>query len=157
MDDRMFRSVMGKFATGVTVLTTKADGAVHGMTANAFMSVSLNPKLIMISVGEKARMLQKIKTSNSFVVNILAEQQESVSRLFAGQSDEKRELEFDWIDEQPLIKDAIASVVCEVYNSQVVGDHTVFIGEVKDVVLKEGKPLVFYSGKYGSYVEGTSI
>ena len=157
MDDRMFRSVMGKFATGVTVITTKADGAVHGMTANAFMSVSLDPKLIMISVGEKARMLQKIKTSNSFVVNILAEQQESVSRLFAGQSDEKRELEFDWVDEQPLIKDAIASIICEVYNSQVAGDHTIFIGEVKEVVLKEGNPLVFYSGKYGRYEEGTTI
>ncbi len=86
MDDRLFRSAMGKFATGVTVLTTKADGIVHGMTANAFMSVSLNPKLVMISIGEKARMLPKIQQSQNFVIYILSEEQESISRLFAGQS-----------------------------------------------------------------------
>ena len=93
MDDRLFRSAMGKFATGVTVLTTKVDGIVHGMTANAFMSVSLNPKLVMVSVGEKARMLEKIQQSQNFVINILAEEQEAISRLFAGQSDERREIE----------------------------------------------------------------
>ena len=153
MDDRLFRSAMGKFATGVTVLTTKVDGIVHGMTANAFMSVSLNPKLVMVSVGEKARMLEKIQQSQSFVINILSEEQEAISRLFAGQTGEKREMEFNWVDDRPLIKGAIASIICDVYSAQVAGDHTVFIGEVKELLLNEGKPLVFYGGKYGKYQE----
>ncbi len=154
MDDRLFRSAMGKFATGVTVLTTKVDGIVHGMTANAFMSVSLNPKLVMVSVGEKARMLEKIQQSQNFVINILAEEQEAISRLFAGQSDERREIEFDWVNDRPLIKGAIASILCDVHSAQVAGDHTVFIGEVKELLLNEGKPLLFYGGKYGSFQEG---
>ena len=128
MEDRLFRSAMGKFATGVTVLTTKADGMVHGMTANAFMSVSLNPKL---------------------VINILSEEQESISRLFAGQSEEKQNVEFDWVDERSLIKGAIASIFCDVYSEQIAGDHTLFIGEVKELLLNEGKPLLFFGGKYG--------
>ncbi len=149
MDDLLFRSAMGKFATGVTVLTTKADGIVHGMTANAFMSVSLNPKLVMISIGEKARMLPKIQQSQNFVINILSEEQESISRLFAGQSEEKQHIEFDWVNDRPLIKGSLASIFCDVYSEQIAGDHTVFIGEVKELLLNEGKPLLFYSGKYG--------
>ena len=77
MDDRKFRNAMGKFASGVTVITTEADGEIHGMTANAFMSVSLNPKLVVISIGERANMLEKIQGSKKFAVNILAADQET--------------------------------------------------------------------------------
>src|SRR3954463_1392190 len=85
MDDRQFRTAMGKFATGVTVIATDVDGDVHGMTANAFMSVSLDPKLVVISIGEKARILEKIKQSKTFSVNILAADQQELSMIFAGQ------------------------------------------------------------------------
>ena len=91
MDDRIFRSAMGKFATGVTVITTEIDEQVHGMTANAFMSVSLDPKLVVISIGEKAQMLDKIKHSKKFAVNILAANQQELSMIFAGQIKEKIE------------------------------------------------------------------
>ena len=70
MDDRQFRQAMGKFATGVTVITTEVEGEVHGMTANAFMSVSLDPKLVVISIGDRAHMLEKIKNSKKFAFNI---------------------------------------------------------------------------------------
>lgn len=153
MDDRTFRNAMGKFATGVTVITTDHGGESHGMTANAFMSVSLNPRLVVVSIGEKARMLEKIRESGKFAVNILSEQQQEVSMLFAGQLKEKREADLDTIQGVPVVKDALANVVCKVYGTQIVGDHTLFIGEVEDIVLRDGKPLTFYEGKYGKLAE----
>ncbi|MFK2827279.1 flavin reductase family protein [Bacillus sp. B190/17] len=153
MDDRLFRNAMGKFATGVTVITTEVDGEAHGMTANAFMSVSLDPKLVVISIGEKAKMLEKINQSGTFAVNILAAEQQEVSMLFAGQIKEKRETEFDRIQDVPVIKDALANIVCKVYSKQAAGDHTLFIGEVQDIVLREGAPLTFFAGKYGEITE----
>jgi flavin reductase (DIM6/NTAB) family NADH-FMN oxidoreductase RutF len=92
MDDRMFRNAMGKFATGVTVITTEVEDQVHGMTANAFMSVSLNPKLVLISIGEKAKMRDRIRQSKTYAVSFLAENQKEVSMQFAGQIKEEREL-----------------------------------------------------------------
>src|SRR3954465_9620503 len=98
MDDRQFRTAMGKFATGVTVIVTEVKGeGVHGMTANAFMSVSLDPKLVVISIGEKAKILNKIKESTLFTVNILAAHQQEVSMIFAGQLKD-REVEFGRLD-----------------------------------------------------------
>ncbi|WP_068983663.1 MULTISPECIES: flavin reductase family protein [Lysinibacillus] len=149
MDDRTFRDAMGKFATGVTVITTDIDGEPHGMTANAFMSVSLNPKLVLISIKENAKMLDKINRSGKFAVNILSEDQQEVSMLFAGQIKEKRETEFDQLNEISVVKDALANIVCNVYGKQVAGDHTLFLGEVEDIVLREGNPLTFFAGKYG--------
>ncbi|MEK5231399.1 flavin reductase family protein [Lysinibacillus sp. FSL K6-0232] len=150
MDDRTFRNAMGKFATGVTVITTVIDGEAHGMTANAFMSVSLDPKLVLISIGEKARMLDKINTSGKFAVNILSEEQKELSMHFAGQIKEEREVEFDWVNELPVLKNALANIVCNVHSKQIAGDHTLFIGEVTDIVMSEGSPLAFYEGKYST-------
>ena len=123
------------------------------MTANAFMSVSLNPRLVVISIDEKARMLDKIRESGKFAVNILSEQQQEVSMLFAGQLKEKREADLDRIQGVPVVKDALANILCKVYGTQIVGDHTLFIGEVEDIVLREGKPLTFFEGKYGRLTE----
>ena len=97
MDDLLFRKAMGKFATGVTVLTTIHEGDIHGMTANAFMSVSLDPKLVVISVGNHARFLDKVTQSKRFAVNILAEDQQQVSQHFAGKPQgECRFCNFRW-------------------------------------------------------------
>jgi flavin reductase (DIM6/NTAB) family NADH-FMN oxidoreductase RutF len=150
MDDRMFRNAMGKFATGVTIITTELDGEVHGMTANAFMSVSLNPRLVVISIGEKAKMLNKINQSGKFAVNILGEDQKKVSMQFAGQiKEEQDEIEFETLGELSVIKNSLANISCKVSCQQVAGDHTLFIGEVTDIVLREGTPLTFFEGKYG--------
>jgi flavin reductase (DIM6/NTAB) family NADH-FMN oxidoreductase RutF len=153
MDDRLFRSAMGKFATGVTVVATEVDGDVHGMTANAFMSVSLNPKLVVISVGEKARILDKLKQSKSFSVNILAADQQEYSMIFAGQLQEHREIAFDRIDGKPVLPGAIAQIACEVTAQHVEGDHTLFIGKVTDLHLEDAEPLIYYSGKYRALAE----
>lgn len=157
MDDRQFRTAMGKFATGVTVITTDVDGDVHGMTANAFMSVSLDPKLVVISIGEKARILEKIKQSKTFSVNILAADQQELSMIFAGQLKEHREVEFDRLDGKPVLNGAVAQIACEVSAEHLEGDHTLFIGRVTDIHLEDAEPLIFYSGKYRALAEEKAV
>jgi len=157
MDDRLFRTAMGKFATGVTVIATDVDGDVHGMTANAFMSVSLSPKLVVISIGEKAKILEKIKQSQTFSVNILAEDQQELSMIFAGQIKEPREVSFDRLDGKPVLAGAVAQIACEVSAEHVEGDHTLFIGKVTDIKLEDAEPLLFYSGRYRTLLEESTI
>lgn len=154
MDDRQFRNALGKFATGVTVVVTEVDGKVHGMTANAFMSVSLNPKLVVVSIAEKAQMLEKIKQSGRFSVNILAAEQQDLSMIFAGQVKNHQEVVFDHRDGVPVLPNALAQISCEVSAAHVEGDHTLFIGKVTDIFVKDSEPLVYYSGKYRSLAEG---
>ncbi|RST74286.1 flavin reductase [Siminovitchia acidinfaciens] len=152
MDDRLFRTAMGKFATGVTVITTKVGENAHGMTANAFMSVSLDPKLVLISIGEKANMNQLIKESGKFAVSVLNDEQQDLSAYFAGQIKEDREIEFDDFNELPVIKDALVNLTCNVHEAVVAGDHTLYIGEVTDLRVTDGDALGFFEGKYRKVV-----
>lgn len=149
MDDRLFRDAMGKFATGVTVILTESDGEPHGMTANAFMSVSLDPKLVVISIKENARMLSKIQESKKFSVNILAAEQEEISKIFAGQIN-NQQVTFERLADLPVIPGSLAQVACEVSTTYVEGDHTLFIGKVQDIAIKDGDPLLYFAGKYRS-------
>lgn len=150
MDDRQFRNAMGKFATGVTVVATEVAGNVHGMTANAFMSVSLNPKLVVISIAEKAQMLEKIKQSKKFSVNILAAKQQELSMIFAGQLKNQQEVAFERLEGIPVLPGAVAQITCEVSAEHVEGDHTLFIGRVTSINLEDSDPLIYFSGKYRS-------
>lgn len=147
MDDRLFRDAMGKFATGVTILTTENDGEPHGMTANGFMSVSLDPKLVVISIGHKAKFLDKVSASKKFGVNILAADQEHYSRHFSGKPGDDP-VKFDNLEGVPVLPDVVAQIACKVVASHVEGDHTLFIGEVLDLKLEDKDPLLFFSGKY---------
>lgn len=151
MDTREFRNAMGRFVTGVTIITAEDDTGTHGMTANAFMSVSLDPKLIMISVGNQATMLDKIKSAQKFAVNVLCDNQQDISMHFAKQLLKDEPIEFGNMSGVPIINDALANVVCDVYEEYVLGDHTVFVGAVKDFVVNEGRPLTYYTGQYGQY------
>ena len=155
MDDRLFRTAMGKFATGVTVIATEVDGDIHGMTANAFMSVSLQPKLVVISISEKANMLYFIKESGKFSVNILSAEQQELSQLFAGQLKEQRKVAFENLDGVPVIEGAVAQISCEVTNTHVEGDHTLFIGKVTAIEVTDEDPLIFFNGRYRSLTVGT--
>ena len=148
MEDRLFRDAMGKFATGVTVITTQLGEETHGMTANAFMSVSLNPKLIVVSIDERASMLPKIQESGTFAVNILAEDQQYLSQHFAGKREDGVTIPFATLEGYPVLEGAVAQIVCDVANVHVEGDHTLFIGRVKAIQLEARQPLLFYSGKY---------
>lgn len=153
MDDRLFRDAMGKFATGVTVLTTEVDNEPAGMTANAFMSVSLMPKLVVVSIGHKARFLEKVKASKKFAVNILGAEQENYSRMFAGQLRDEQPVQFGELAGNPVVPGALAQVSCRLVNEHIEGDHTLLIGEVLGINLEDGNPLVFFSGQYHALAE----
>lgn len=148
IDDRLFRNAMGSFATGVTVITTEVSGEVHGMTANAFMSISLKPKLIAISVGENARMLGFIKDSKQFAVNVLSSAQQNESKQFSGQLNLEHEVQFVPYMGVPTLVDSLAVITCDLHSEYVVGDHTVFIGQVTGIKLEEKDPLIYSQGKY---------
>ncbi|KRG11015.1 flavin reductase family protein [Staphylococcus sp. NAM3COL9] len=148
MDDRQFRNAMGKFATGVNVIVAEVEGEVYGMTANAFMSVSLDPKLIVISIGNNAKMLERIRKSGTFSVNVLSCEQQEESMRFAGQKEFEEKFEFDRLADAPVIRNALCQLSCDVHNEHTEGDHVLFIGKVNDLVLEDGDPLIFNCGKY---------
>jgi flavin reductase (DIM6/NTAB) family NADH-FMN oxidoreductase RutF len=153
MDDRFFRNAMGKFATGITVVTTEVNGEAHGMTANAFMSVSLNPKLVLVSIDKRAKMLANIQTSKKFAVSFLAAEQQAESMRFAGQLKDEAPYQFEQFGGFPVIKDALANMTCNLYKEVEAGDHILFIGEVTDLKVTEGDPLLYYGGKYRNLTE----
>lgn len=150
MNDRMFRNAMGTFATGVTIITTEYDNEEYGMTANAFMSVSMDPKLVVISIDKNAHMLENIKKSNKYAINILAENQQDISMHFAGQKKSENIPAFNTLSDVPVVEGALVQVTCEVIGEHVEGDHTLFIGKVTGLHLEEGNPLIFYKGQYQS-------
>jgi flavin reductase (DIM6/NTAB) family NADH-FMN oxidoreductase RutF len=147
------RRIMGHFATGVTVITTiSKDGAIYGLTANAFMSVSLEPPLLLISVDKKAESYPYFEQSKVFTVNILGDSQEALSRRFAVSGGNK----FDGVayrrgaNNVPILEDTLAHVECRVYAAYDGGDHTLYLGEILEAETREGKPLLFYRGGYRS-------
>ncbi|HUA32820.1 MAG TPA: flavin reductase family protein [Candidatus Binataceae bacterium] len=145
------RRVMGHFATGVTVITTlRASGELHGLTANAFTSVSLIPPLVLICVDKKAESYPCFEESKVFTVNILASDQEAISRRFAVSGGEK----FQGVayragaNSAPILEGALAYIECRVTNTIDGGDHTVYLGEVEQAETREVKPLLFFRGGY---------
>ncbi len=148
MDERQFRNAMGNFATGITVVTTEFEKEIHGMTVNSFTSVSLDPKLVLVSIANTSKMLHYIRQSRAFSVSFLAADQQEISKQFAGQKKDGTPYEFGRFNSQPIIDNALANITCDLYKEYVVGDHTLFIGEVTDFRLNEGEPILYYQGKY---------
>lgn len=169
-----FRKAMGCFATGVTIVTVDLDGEVHGMTANAFASVSLNPLLILVCVDHTAHTHAHLHAKKRFGINILSADQRAVSEYYArkvgtdsltnehakdqhaeGQRTESERAEaeagarFDrTVKGTPILHGALAYLECRLKSAQDAGDHTIFIAEVEEVVVREGEPLLFFRGKY---------
>ncbi len=151
IDRNELRRVMGHFATGVTVITTlNKDGQMHGLTANAFSSVSLDPPLCLISVDKKAESYGSFEESRVFTVNILASDQESLSRKFAVSGGNK----FEGVayrvgaNGAPILNGALAYIECKLYAAYDGGDHTIYLGEVQQAEITESKPLLFFRGGY---------
>jgi flavin reductase (DIM6/NTAB) family NADH-FMN oxidoreductase RutF len=150
-----FRKAMGSFATGVTVITVDHEGEVQGMTANAFASVSLDPLLVLVCVDYRARTHAHLHARKRFGVNVLAENQRAVSEYYAGPSPDHRQAEqkagarFDRTKHgTPVLHGALAYLECRLHTAQDAGDHTIFIAEVEDVVVREGDPLLYFRGEY---------
>lgn len=147
---REFRNAMGKFATGVVVISSCYDGQPHAMTANAFMSGSLEPALVLVSVDNKAASHEKISLGERFGISILNENQKQISNHFAGKRDENFNPEFEYIDGFPVIQNASVQVVTKLQFAYPCGDHTLFVGLVTNLKQQEDtRPLVFHCGQYG--------
>jgi flavin reductase (DIM6/NTAB) family NADH-FMN oxidoreductase RutF len=156
-----FRKALGSFATGVTVITVDHEGKVHGMTANAFTSVSLDPPLVLVCVDQRARTHAHLQAKKRFGVNVLAEDQQTVSEYYAREAQDHQHAEqeagarFDRTAHgTPVLHGALAYLECRLHTAQDAGDHTVFIAEVEEVVVCDGDPLIYYRGKYGA-IEGS--
>jgi flavin reductase (DIM6/NTAB) family NADH-FMN oxidoreductase RutF len=150
VDSKLVRRVMGRFATGVTVITAEAEGGVRGMTANAFMSGSLTPPLCIISVATKARLHNVLMEGGHFGVSILAQGQEPISQHFAGQGVEQPDLLFEHISGVPVLSGVCAAIAAEIVARHDCGDHSLFIGHILGLRDDERPPLAFHGGKYAS-------
>ncbi|MGH8058708.1 MAG: flavin reductase family protein [Candidatus Entotheonellia bacterium] len=153
-----YRRLIGCFATGVTVITMAQGREVRGMTANAVTSVSLEPLLLLVCVDKSTITHQFMEESQAFAVNILAEDQEQVSRALASRDSEdaRRLIGYTYHPGEtgsPILDECLAYVECQVTEVLPGGDHSIFIGRVvRGGVQREVSPLIFYRGKYGRLV-----
>lgn len=154
MEPHVFRQVLGRFATGITVVTTGTLRDFHGMTANAFASVSLDPPLVLVAVDRRARTCQRIPRFRAFGVNILKEDQAQLSDRFAGRIGSQDTPPpaprlFTAATGTPLLADTAAQLDCALYQSHEAGDHIIFVGQVLDARLDDGaRPLLFFASRY---------
>ena len=160
VDAARFRRVLGHFSTGVTVITTRDEQLrPAGLTANAFASVSLEPPLVLVCIDRGSDTHDLIARSGVFAVNVLAREQKAIARRFA---DDDRELRFEGIDWRtqatgaPVFEHVLAWLDCAVHATVPAGDHTVYIGAVRAADAREGDPLMFFRGTYGTTVQGLS-
>jgi len=149
---RELRQVMGRFATGVTVVTTTHRSTIHGMTANAFLSVSLRPPLVLVSLG-RCRMSEMLPRTGRYGISVLAADQQEYAAHFAGQRVAAVPPEFVWEESLPLLSGALAHVGCRVVDVHAAGDHVLWIGEVEHLSHRDGEPLLFYAGRFGTLSE----
>lgn len=144
-----FRAAMGRFATGVTVITYHHAGHVYGMTANAFMSVSLDPPLVLISARKQGKFIQAIGAGDVYGISFLDQEQEWVSRHFGGKPHELEKPEFVDYEGVPVIAGSLASLVVKAIDIHQAGDHDLYISEVAHLRYQEqARPLLFYAGRY---------
>ena len=151
IDADLFRAVLSRFASGVTIITTRdTEGRDHGMTVSAFSSLSLDPPLVLVAISHDATMAPVMKAAETFSVNILAESQEELSRRFSDKLDDRfagvgvtRGLLGD-----ALLDDALGTLDCRIVARHPAGDHDIVVGEVEGAAAHDGRPLLYYRGGY---------
>jgi len=155
-----FRDVMGRFATGVTIVTTRLGDDLHGMTANAVTAVSLDPPLVLVCIDRSADSHDIVEASGVFALSILGRGQYALSRQFAVKGGPAAH-RLDGVPHHtratgaPIVDGSLAYLDCRIVGRYPGGDHTIFVGEVVDAGrLDGGEPLVFYEGRYGGLGDG---
>lgn len=153
LDKDSFRAALGRFASGITVVTTRdAAGRDFGMTISAFCSVSLSPPLVLVSVAHNASMYQALSQAEHFAINILADTQEPLSRRFAAKEADR----FDGIGFTrgrtgvALLDDVVTWIECRRTAMHEAGDHTLVIGETLAMATSDARPLLYYRGGYAT-------
>jgi flavin reductase (DIM6/NTAB) family NADH-FMN oxidoreductase RutF len=155
VDQRQLRDALGRFATGVTVITTRSSGGkLEGLTANSFSTASLDPPLVLWSLQRSAQSLQSFLDAGYFAVNVLAADQDDLSRHFAKRSKHKFEniTHTPGLGGCPLLSNSLASFQCTTENTLVGGDHIIFIGRVHRAAYRGGAPLIFSAGQYCTHM-----
>ncbi|WP_028464711.1 flavin reductase family protein [Nisaea denitrificans] len=149
-----FRDVMGRFATGVTVVTTVNQGRLDGFTASSFSSVSLDPPLVLVCIGKDATCHDAFSASGCFAINILSADQANLSVRFSSDVGDR----FDgvkhepWVTGAPVLDGALAVIDCTLHAVHEAGDHSILVGRVERLgpIRGEAKPLIYYRGAYCS-------
>ena len=152
LDPSAFRNLLGRFATGVTIVTARDDAGAHqGMTVSAFCSLSLEPPLVLMCIDKSATMFELLTTCERFSVNILAADQEEIARRFAATETTKFEgIGFSVVEDTAVLDDVLAHAQCTRVNSVEAGDHAIVIGEVRSATVRDGEPLLYFRGGYSS-------
>lgn len=154
VSDAEFRAVLGRFATGVTVVATCEGKTPVGLTVNAFASISLDPPLVMVSIDSHSYLHGAIERTGFFAASILGQEQQELSRQFAGQTGDRsnRFHGVPWRTEvtgAPVLSVALAWVDCRVEAIYPAGDHSIALGRVVALGGVPGEPLLYYRGRYG--------
>ncbi len=150
VDSRLLRDAFGKFATGVTIVTCDSGIGPLGMTANSFSSVSLDPPLVLWSAAKSSQRCAAFERAHHFAIHVLSDAQVEMCKGFARQGDDFSGL--DWSLSQnrvPLLADHLARFECTQHAVYDGGDHSIILGRVTSVTVKEGAPLVFAGGAFG--------
>ena len=152
-----FRAALSRFPSGITVVTSRGSaGELHGITVSAFCSVSLSPPLILVCIEKTTGSHEAINETKIFAVNILAAGQDDMSERFSLPSSDK----FDGVPLRTagsgvfLLADALVAMECRLRNVYDGGDHSIFVGEVEEVSIKDGNPLVYFHGLYRDLLDG---
>ncbi|MFZ0735496.1 MAG: flavin reductase family protein [Candidatus Acidiferrales bacterium] len=150
-----FRKALGQYVTGVTVVTvTREPGRIHGMTANSFTSVSLEPMQVLVCVDRRARTHPLVLAHRFFGINILAENQEALARYFTApeqdaETGQRLGVRFRASDRgTPLLEGSLVQIDCRLISAIEAGDHSIFVGEVHSMEMRVGRPLLFHAGQY---------
>jgi flavin reductase (DIM6/NTAB) family NADH-FMN oxidoreductase RutF len=149
---RLYRDALGKFATGVTVVTARTDKGPVGMTANSFASVSLDPALVLWSVDKSSGRYEVFRDAKHFAIHILREDQSELALDFAKNADAFSNCE--WRDNEhgvPLLRHSLTRFECDLETTHDGGDHTIIIGRVTGFSKQDGNSLIFASGKFGAF------
>jgi flavin reductase (DIM6/NTAB) family NADH-FMN oxidoreductase RutF len=155
IDPRDFRNALGAYATGVTIITATApDGRPYGITCNSFASVSLNPPLVLWSLGVYSSSLPVFQNASHFAVHVLSISQQALANKFAKSSDDKF-AGIDWtpgLGNAPVLAESIANFQCRSVNRYYGGDHVIFLGAVEAYAYNSKEPLLFARGTYGRFL-----
>jgi flavin reductase (DIM6/NTAB) family NADH-FMN oxidoreductase RutF len=161
IDPRDFRNALGTFATGVTIITAVTpDGKPYGLTCNSFASVSLNPPLVLWSLGMFSNGLSVFQNASHFTVNVLGASQQELSNRFSKSSEDKF-AGVEWtpgLGKAPVLANCVATFQCRAANRYYGGDHIIFLGAVEAYAYNRQEPLLFARGGYGRFVppDGTA-
>jgi len=150
IDSALFRRVMGRFPSGVTVITAEAGGEVRGMTASAVISGSLDPPLIIAAVAKRAAMHAHLLSARRFAVNMLCAGQHVIANHFAGRGRSAYAPDFAYVAGVPTLDGVSTVITAETAATYECGDHTLFVGQILTMSADDSPPLLYHAGKYGA-------